>query len=65
MVRICDALPIKSTIAQWVLSLLQVRDVQLDGLLPPQTAGDKYGQQRQIPFTFMVSGSGASSSARA
>jgi hypothetical protein len=35
-----------------VLPLLQVRDVQLNGLVPPQTAGDKYGQQGHVSFTF-------------
>lgn len=35
-----------------VLSSLQVRNVQLNGLVPPQTAGDECGQQRHVPFTF-------------
>ena len=34
-----------------VLSPPQVRNVQLNGLVPPQTAGDECGQQRQVPFT--------------
>lgn len=45
MVRIHEALPDHIDDRPVLLPLLQVRDVQFNGLVPPQTAGNKYGQQ--------------------
>jgi hypothetical protein len=35
-----------------ILALLQMRNVQLDGLVPTKTACDQNGEEREIPLAF-------------